>query len=475
MRKPGRRHPGSGGGNNTNININNISSNRVVNGGWGGGFGGGGFGGGGYAPYYGNWYRGGWGNSSAFWGGFGAGALTSFGVSSLVGGFGYASPLYAFPGMGVYNYLPTWGVSNFAGWGLGSYASTSLYSSYSNPYYATVVATQPAQTNVVYDYSQPINAASTPPEASVAESTEQVFSAARDSFKAGDYQRALDLTDQVLKQTPDAAVVHEFRALCLFALKRYDEAAAVNYAVLTAGPGWNWSTLVGLYPDVDTYTNQLRALEAYVRSNPNSSSGEFLLAYHYLAQGNNDAAGARFQRVVELVPTDQLSAGFAKLYKKATELAAAPASQAGPGPGAQASGEGVPAGGAPAQPPAVVSTQPPQAPAPEQAPGANDQAQQPELPPPPPASLVGVWKAQASPDVSIALTLEADGNFAWEVDTKGKKEALNGVAGFKDNTLALLQQDGPPLVGKVTQDGTNKFVFAPDGAGNKAPGLKFIR
>ena len=52
---------------------------------------------------------------------------------------------------------------------------------------------------------------------------------------------------------------------------------------------------------------------------------------------------------------------------------------------------------------------------------------------------------------------------------------LPGVAGFKDNTLALLQEDGPPLVGKVTQDGTNKFVFAPDGAGNKAPGLAFSR
>ena len=89
--------------------------------------------------------------------------------------------------------------------------------------------------------------------------------------------------------------------------------------------------------------------------------------------------------------------------------------------------------------------------------------------------MVGVWKAQASPDVTIVLTLEADGKFAWEVDTNGKKQALNGVAGFKDNTLALLQEDGPPLVGKVTQDGTNKFVFAPDGAGNKAPGLAFSR
>jgi tetratricopeptide (TPR) repeat protein len=481
-----------GGGNNTNIinnNINNVSS-HVVNGGWGGGgwgggYGGGwggGFGGGGYAPFYGNWYRGGWGNSSSFWGGFGAGALTSFGMSSLFGGYGgygYGSP-YGYSSMGVYNYLPSWGVSNFAGWGLGSYATSALYSNYTNPYYATVVAAQPAQTTVVYDYSQPINVTSTPPDASVAESTEQVFSAARDSFKAGDYPRALELTDQVLKQTPDAAVVHEFRALCLFALKRYEEATAVAYAVLTAGPGWNWPTLVGLYPDVDTYTNQLRALEAYVNSNPTSASGQFLLAYHYLAQGNNDAAGARFQKVADLVPTDQLSAGFAKLYKKATEVAAAaPTTLPGdPGQGAQqpAGAPGAAPTGAPAQPSAVAANQPPaEAPAPAQAAEGNDQNQQPQPPPPPPANLVGVWKAQASPDVAIALTLDADGKFAWEVDTKGNKQTLEGVAGFQDNTLALLQQDGPPLIGKVTPDGANKFVFAPDGAGNKAPGLSFTR
>ena len=323
-----------------------------MNGGWGGGgrWGGGGWGGGGWSsPYYGNWYRGGWGNSSSFWGGFGVGALTTFGLGSALGsyGYGYGMPGYGYSSMGVYNYLPTWGVSNFAGWGLGSVASGWAYSGYTNPYYATVIAAQPAQTSVVYDYSQPINVTSPAPDASVAESNEQVFSAARDSFKAGDYQRALDLTDQVLKQTPNEAVVHEFRALCLFALKRYDEAASVNYAVLTAGPGWNWSTMVGLYPDVDTYTNQLRALEAYARSNPTSASAQFLLAYQYLAQGNTEAAGTMFDRVVQLQPNDQLSASFVKLYKKVAEQKTAVAAQA-----AQ------PAAGQPALVSAAAATQP---------------------------------------------------------------------------------------------------------------------
>ena len=60
---------------------------------------------------------------------------------------------------------------------------------------------------------------------------------------------------------------------------------------------------------------------------------------------------------------------------------------------------------------------------------------QPETPPPPPASLVGTWKAQPAPDLSIALTIEADGKFTWQVDSKGQKETLTGQAGFKDSTL----------------------------------------
>ena len=228
-----------------------LATTRVVNGGWGGGgWGGGGWGGGGWGG--GGWGGGGWRRLRRWLGRrrLGVAVLRQLvsrrlGQRRLVldrirrrcpdvvldsarvyGGYGYGYPALWLAG--VYNYFPTWGMSTYSGWGLGSVANTWLYSNYTNPYYATVVAAQPAQTTIVYDYSQPINVTAAPPDASVAESTEQVFSAARDSFKAGDYQRALDLADQVLKQTPNAAVVHEFRALALFALKRYDEAAAVD-------------------------------------------------------------------------------------------------------------------------------------------------------------------------------------------------------------------------------------------------------
>jgi tetratricopeptide (TPR) repeat protein len=340
--------------------------------------------------------------------------------------------------MGVYN-----------GWGLAPVASSWLYSDYSNPYYNSVVAAQPAATNAVYDYSQPINVAAAPPDPSVASSTEQVFSAARDSFKAGDFQRALDLADQVLKQTPNAAVVHEFRALALFALRRYDEAASVAYSVLSAGPGWNWTTLVGLYPDVDTYTNQLRDLEGYATQNPNSPSARFLLAYHYMIEGHNDQAAMQFEKVTQLLPSDTLSASFVKALRPA----APPTVAAAPGQ---------------APPPA-----PPQAPQGGQAP-APQQGDSPP-PPPPPAALAGSWTAQPAQNVSIALTIQPDGGFVWDVNSQGQKQTIQGQAGFQDGTLILQQAQGPPLVGKVTQSAANSFVFAPPGAGGNGGGLVFNR
>jgi Tfp pilus assembly protein PilF len=376
------------------------------------------------------------------------------------GWYGYSYPGYVMAMPIAYSYFPTWGLSTYSGWGLGSVASSWLYSGYSNPYYATVLAAQPAQTTVVYDYSQPINVTAAPPDASVTESTEQVFSAARDSFMAGDYQRALDLSDQVLKQTPNAAVVHEFRALCLFALKHYDDAASVAYAVLTAGPGWNWSTMVGLYPGVDAYTDQLRALEAFARANPNSTSARFLLGYHYMVEGNQEAAAEQFENVVKLQPNETLSASFAKALRKATEPAPE-ATAAAAQPAAVTA-----ANTSPAAPPQAGQTgaEAPPAEAPDQ-----------QAPPPPPAQMAGTWKAQPAPDVSITLTLQPDGQFAWDVDSKGQKQSLTGNAGFKDNELALFQKDGPPLIGKVTQSDANKFVFAPTGSGDKAPGLTFTK
>jgi tetratricopeptide (TPR) repeat protein len=408
-------------------------------------------------------------------------ALGAYGYGNygypVYGGYGYGT------GAGVYDYFPTWGVSSIGGWGLGSVASTWLSSNYVNPYVSvnvgavppttTVVAAQPAPSTVVYDYSQPINISAAPPDPSATESTEQVFSAARDSFKAGDYQRALDLIDQVIKQTPNASVVHEFRALCLFALKRYEEAAGVAYAALSAGPCWNWSTLVGLYPDVDTYTNQLRSLEAALRSNPNSTPDRFLLAYHYLVQGNTDAAGTEFANIAKVEPKDQLSASFAKALAKANEPAPTATAVAGAQPATTGGQPLVPTS---ANVPTATSTG--TAPAPGAAPAAEtaSSTQPAESPPPPPAELTGTWKAAASPDTAITLAIEADGAYTWSVANKGQEQgSITGRAVYVNNVLSLTQENGPPLAGKIESKDASKFVFHLMGGGKNAPALTFTR
>jgi tetratricopeptide (TPR) repeat protein len=155
------------------------------------------------------------------------------------------------------------------------------------------------------------------------------FDDAREAFKAGDYPRAQSLVEKAIEQLPSDATLHEFRALTLFAQGRYQDAAAALYAVLAAGPGWDWDTMSALYPDADLYTRQLRALEDFVRQHPDSGPGHFLLAYHYLVLGERDAAVGQLQEVVRLVPGDTLSAQLLKALTQ-TNGAAPAAPQAAP-------------------------------------------------------------------------------------------------------------------------------------------------
>ena len=194
------------------------------------------------------------------------------------------------------------------------------YSGYSNPYsggysggggsqtVAAAARRRSSSAATAYNYSQPISTTAAPPEQAVAGQANSAFDQARDAFKAGDYAKALQLDQQALAQTPNDRTLHEFLALVFFAQGKYDQAAEPLYAVLSVGPGWDWTTLSGMYPDVDTYTRQLRALEANVRANPDSAHAHFVLAYQYLAQGHVENAVAQLKEAVKLQPGDTLSA-----------------------------------------------------------------------------------------------------------------------------------------------------------------------
>ena len=161
-----------------------------------------------------------------------------------------------------------------------------------------------------YDYSQPISTTAAAPAAGVTDQATTVFDQARDAFKQGNYAQAIQLGQQALGQTPNDPTLHEFLALALFAQGQYDQAASPLYAVLSVGPGWNWTTLIGMYPDANS-TPAAPALEAYVKANPQSAPGHFVLGYHYVCQGHNEAAAKQFEEAARLQPSDTLSAQLA--------------------------------------------------------------------------------------------------------------------------------------------------------------------
>jgi tetratricopeptide (TPR) repeat protein len=187
-----------------------------------------------------------------------------------------------------------------------SYNSASVFGStgtrvYTNPY---VVGT-PITVGTV-NYANPLpNPPATLPE--VSEEATQPFGEARAAFRRGDYKTALERVDKAIEKAPADTTLSEFRALCLFAMKDYKQAAQVIYPVLSAGPGWNWETLKGLYGDADTYTSQLRALEDAHIANGKDPSVCFLLAYHYLVLDYPKNARTHLQHVTELLPNDPLA------------------------------------------------------------------------------------------------------------------------------------------------------------------------
>jgi tetratricopeptide (TPR) repeat protein len=351
---------------------------------------------------YGNWYHGNWhGNWDNHWHGWPAG---------------------------------WWGAGFAAGWGWGAAVAPWSwgYWPYYNPYCTDPIVID----GTSIDYSQPIVAAAQPQytvndqaqQTTATDQAMQIFDTARESFMQGDYNSALSQVGGAIAKLPDDTVLHEFRGLALFALKRYQESAGAVYAVMSVGPGWDWTTLSSLYPNVEVYTEQLRALEDYARKNPKSAEAHFLLAYQYLTCGYTDAAAKQLKEVVSLNPKDQLSAQLL----------------------------------------ASISTPP----------GAEEQKPSEPAAPPKPvdaAGLAGNWKTTRTDGATIALSLMPDGKFTWKFAQKDKPQEFSGDYTVADNLLILKQGNNPVMVGQVMQLAGNRFNFKLAGDNPNDPGLTFSK
>lgn len=322
-------------------------------------------------------------------------------------------------------------------WGLNAAAYGFGYWGYSNPYY---YESYPVGGGSYVDYSQPIAmeqpAAAQPAEPNAAAPAPAEapgmsdFDAARQAFYSGDYAAALASTNKALAALPGDPVIHEFRALVLFAQAKYRDAAAGLYSVLAVGPGWDWTTMASLYPSVDVYTKQLRALEAYVKQQPNASDARFVLAYHYMTTGAKDAAAKEYQAIYKLTPQDNL-------VKQLLLMTGGP----------EALG----------------------------APSIDSQQPKPAAPAVPADALVGKWNAAGQNNTKFALELTKDGNFSWTFTQAGKPQTVKGVFAVDGNSLALEPETGGTMLAEVTPPQGGAFSFALPGAPPGDPGLKFVK
>lgn len=399
----------------------------------------------GYRPGYwgnhGNWYNGYWGwhrpMINNFYGGWGGGGWGwGFGTGLLFGGLG--------------------------GWALGSSMWNWGYMPYSNPYYIpsnTVVVSQPVYQNGAsdptytpgnYNYSQPLNTEAPTPDQNVTDQAMNTFDVARQNFISGDYNQALSGVEKAIGQLPNDAVLHEFRALCLFALGRYADSAATIYPVLSIQPGMDWTTLSSLYGDVNKYTTQLRALESDRDNNPNNPADHFLLGYLYQSMGYKDQALAELAQVVKLQPNDTLSSGLIKAIKQSETT----------GGGAE-----------------KVADESAAAPSPEG--GNSNRANSSVKPanPMPATSLVGTWSARPDDSRSISLSFEPESKFKWSFSQSGgQNNTFTGTYTYADGILTLVSnQNGQVMVGKLEQKAGNQFLFQLTAAGPGDPGLLFSK
>ncbi len=323
--------------------------------------------------------------------------------------------------------LTAWGV-NRLGYGMG-------YSDYSNPY--------SEGSSGGYDYSEPLvtydeSAATadpatitpTDPAAAPAEDPGmKAFDDARDLFTKGDSEGALKQLDVALKTMPRDTVVHEFRSLVLFSLKRYPESAAAIYAVLAAGPGWNWTTMIGLYGSAETYTKQLRELERFVKENPMSSDGHFILGYHYMTASHNAEASKQFKLAQDILPDDKLIATLVGMTTPPGEAKTA-------------------------------DTPPPaQKVVPEEKVLTIDK-------------MVGNWKASTK-DAQFELNLDKEGKFVWSFARGKDKQTVKGVFAVDQNNLAMEPDAGGTMLAEIDFTDPSQFHFQMVGGGAKDPGLDF--
>lgn len=301
---------GSHGGFSNRVNNFNTFNNFGGNSSWGYGEGGG---------RYGRWGYGGWGRGFGFgypFFGYGLGFGSPFGFG--YGGYGLlGSLLYGLGGYGGY------GGYGYAGCGYGTYGGYGSYG-YGCPSYGYGYGYDP----YAYSYNSPVvyadpYAAVPPPATSVVAAVEPPVSPSpvasagtfvekgEAAFKMGDYNGAVYNWRHAVVDDSQNPVVLMMLGQGLFATGKFEEAAGATQAAMHQLPKDQWG-VVGknykeLYGNVQDYTDQLRALEKAVKDKPDNPALRFLAGFHYANLGFPLEAVDQLDKVIKLVPQDEMA------------------------------------------------------------------------------------------------------------------------------------------------------------------------
>ena len=329
-----------------------------------------------------------------------------------------------------------WGL---IGWSLGKLIYDTGYQTYRNPYPAQPV---PSATGGQVTYAQPITvvaAETAPADQDASMMTAQSESFITDSqaaFKQGDYLKALESANKAVGAAPGDGALHEYRALVLFALGKYAEAAGVLNPVLAGGPGWDWTTMISLYPAQETYLAQLDSLEKYSKAKPQAADAHFLLGYHLMVFGQLAQAAAEFTAAAKLQPADSVSAQLRDLT-----LASSNNGDEDPSDDAQ----------------------------------APDTAAPPPPTPVPLEQLTGTWVADKGAQGSVTLAFKDDGKFSWTYQNGDKANEFGGDFSMNDNGLLVLDAEQSQMVAAIDLPKDNELKFVLAGGPPGDPGLQFAK
>ena len=134
----------------------------------------------------------------------------------------------------------------------------------------------------------------------------QYLDEAVQNFQGGNYKNAMRLAEHGVVDSPRDAEAHELISLAAFANKDYRTAAAEAHAVVALGGVPSWDQVYALYQNKDAYTSHLRALEDYVKANPKSPEGQFLLGVQYMTTGYSSDAHDHLTKAAEFAPKDKI-------------------------------------------------------------------------------------------------------------------------------------------------------------------------